>query len=105
MWGRLIAIGVPLMTFIGCGQVSVPETENVQAREDSWSLYRRSVIDNEARVYLGTFDSLEKAYDKSGPGYNQTNCEIAEDLFENQPSVIVDHWCEPTTDRKSSYAD
>lgn len=76
----------------------------VDRREDSWSLYRGSVIDVDARIYISSFDSLESSFDKSGPSYNQTNCELAHELFENQPGVVVDYWCEPMTDRTSSYA-
>jgi hypothetical protein len=88
----------------GCQVAENAVADKADIREDGWSLYRGSVIDTQARVYIATFDSLEKDYEKSGPSYNQTNCEIAENLFENQTGITVDYWCEPQTDRVSSYA-
>ena len=104
MWGRS-GLVVSVLFATACTEANSQDTFNdSHIRADSWSLYRGSVIDPDARIYMATFDSLEKSYDKSGPSYNQTNCEIAEGLFESSPGVTVEYWCEPMSDRESTYA-
>lgn len=54
---------------------------------ETYTLYRGSIVGN-MRVHMATFDAAE------GNGYNQTNCQIAADLFARQPGVSVRYWCE-----------
>ena len=55
-----------------------------------YTLYRSSATTNGAdmRIHVATFDA------ESGQRYNRTNCKIAEILFQTQPGVTVDYWCE-----------
>lgn len=59
------------------------------------TLYRNSAIDSEMRVHVATFDTNEGAY------YNSENCQIAAQLFQGQPGVVVRYWCEPGPYRQS----
>ena len=52
-----------------------------------YSLYRGSVF-GDLRIHMATFDADE------GDNYNFNNCQIAADLFQKQPGVIVPYWCE-----------
>jgi hypothetical protein len=56
---------------------------------------RNSVLDAAMRIHIATFDAAD-----SGEGYNLQNCNIAADLFQNQPGVNVRYWCEPAWYRK-----
>lgn len=57
--------------------------------KDVYTLYRTSYIGGEtARLHVATFDA------RWGHEYNQENCELARDLFHNQPGVSVKYWCE-----------
>lgn len=59
---------------------------------DDWNgvytLYRNSVMDENMRVHVATFDAND------GEKNNQGNCWIARDLFANQGGVKVRYWCE-----------
>jgi len=63
-------------------------------QEGIYTLYRGSLIGDDLRVHVATFDSM------NGNGYNQENCRIAADLFQRQPSVAVRYWCEKGSYRK-----
>ena len=54
----------------------------------SYTLYRNSVLDAGMRLHIATFDA------KDAEAYNRENCQIAADLFAQQPSVKVRYWCE-----------
>jgi len=58
------------------------------------TLYRSSVAIENARLHIATFDT---AY---GFAYNWENCQIAAELFQQQPSVKVRYWCEKGRYRK-----
>ena len=62
--------------------------------ESSYSLYRNSVMDETARIHVGTFDSSD------GDKYNQSNCDIAAKLFQQQEGVKTKFWCEKGKYRK-----
>jgi len=62
--------------------------------EGIYTLYRASVLDENMRIHVATFNA------KAGNDYNQGNCRIAEDLFQSQPRVIVKYWCEKGSYRK-----
>lgn len=75
------------------------------ATSDScWPVYRlyRTPVPGTGlpgRVHVATFDSCEHAGPDRDPitgtvGYNETNCEIARNLFQNQLGVRVTFWCE-----------
>jgi hypothetical protein len=64
-----------------------------------YTLYRTSAAGSEkegkaARIHVATFDSLD------GAEYNRENCWVAQELFQNQPGVKVQYWCEKGRYRK-----
>ncbi len=54
---------------------------------DTFTLYRSSVVGAE-RIHVASFDT------KDGTEYNEANCRLAGDLFQQQPGVKVRFWCE-----------
>jgi hypothetical protein len=52
------------------------------------TLYRSSVALENARLHIATFDAAD------GFDYNWGNCQIAAELFQQQPGVKVRYWCE-----------
>lgn len=54
----------------------------------TYTLYRDSTLAS-MRIHVATFDAAE------GDDYNQTNCQIAANLFSSQPGVSIRYWCEP----------
>lgn len=58
-----------------------------------FTLYRDSKV-GLMRIHVATFDSTD------GRDYNEENCQIARDLFQNQPFVTVKYWCEMGRYRK-----
>ncbi|CAN1520802.1 hypothetical protein MCEKH45_01098 [Methylophilaceae bacterium] len=54
----------------------------------TYTLYRNSVTDPLMRLHVATFDAND------GAGYNQGNCQIAQELFQNQEGVTTKFWCE-----------
>lgn len=58
------------------------------AHDGTFTLYRSSVLDQSARVHVSTFDAAD------GADYNRENCELASQLFQAQPGVMVRFWCE-----------
>jgi len=59
-----------------------------------YTLYRSSPLDANMRIHIATFDSSVKSYGGTQEDYNQNNCDIARDLFQNQPGVLSRFWCE-----------
>ena len=53
-----------------------------------YTLYRNSVSDENARYHVATFDADEEE------SYNHGNCEIAQQLFQSQPSIKTKFFCE-----------
>lgn len=53
-----------------------------------YTLYRNSAADRSMRLHVATFDATH------GESYNRENCIIARNLFEGQPGVTVDYWCD-----------
>jgi hypothetical protein len=53
-----------------------------------YTLYRNSVVMENARFHVATFDSTESER------YNNDNCLTARDLFQQQPGVRTSFWCE-----------
>lgn len=62
--------------------------------DETYTLYRSSVSDENARVHVATFDAVE------GNDYNSGNCDIAKDLFASQEEVKVTYWCEKGSYKK-----
>lgn len=60
----------------------------------TYTLYRSSLPDKNLRIHVATFDVKESAE------YNNENCKIAAELFENQSGVKVKYWCEKGSYKK-----
>ena len=56
-------------------------------RTPTYTLYRSSTT-GPMRIHVATFDSND------GDEYNRENCQMAMDLFQQQPGVKVRYWCE-----------
>lgn len=68
-----------LMTVVaGCDGLSTTE----------YTLYRSSLVDENLRVHVATFDASESE------GYNRDNCALAVKLFGAQSGVRTKFWCE-----------
>lgn len=74
---RPAAILIVVLLLGGCGGSDAVET-----------LYRSSILDENARIHVATFDAAEKR------AYNQENCRQAQELFQAQPGVKTRFWCE-----------
>lgn len=61
---------------------------------NTYTLYRSSLVDGINRVHVATFDA------KDGEDYNEGNCRLAAELFQQQPSVKTQFWCEKGRYRK-----
>ena len=57
------------------------------------TLYREDVTRPHVHYPIATFDAPHKTEDGRF-AYNWSNCQIARDLFANQPLVTVKYWCE-----------
>ena len=75
------------VTVLLCLSVSVVWSKEVA------TLYRSSVLGEEFRYHIATFDAKLKTKDGRFE-YNWKNCLIARDLFQNQIGVEVKYWCE-----------
>jgi len=74
---RALCVPFMLLLLTGCDESEV------------FTLYRSSVLDPTLRIHMATFDAAENS-----ATYNQENCQIAADLFSQQPEVTVRYWCE-----------
>ena len=60
----------------------------VSADDMATTLYRTSLIIENARMHVATFNA------DAGEGYNWDNCLQAAKLFQSQPDVKTYFWCE-----------
>ena len=60
----------------------------VSANDMATTLYRTSLIIENARMHVATFNA------DAGEGYNWDNCLIAAKLFQSQQDVKTYFWCE-----------
>jgi hypothetical protein len=72
-----------------CGQSFASEPPRVDVKY-VYTLYRSSAVvgGKTWRLHVATFDAVE------GAEYNRGNCEIAKRLFQAQPGITVEYWCE-----------
>lgn len=61
---------------------------------DSYTLYRNSVLDGNARYHVASFNT------RDGDKYNSENCNLAAQLFQRQPGVTTRFWCEKGSFKK-----
>lgn len=69
--------------------VASPAAAQPLPDSDVYTLYRDSVVPGIEKVHVATFDTSE------GREYNRGNCMLARDLFQRQPGVKTNFWCEP----------
>jgi len=62
--------------------------------DKSYTLYRDSIVTQNARIHVATFDAAD------GDAYNKENCETARELFTSQSGVRTKFWCEKGRFRK-----
>lgn len=55
---------------------------------ETYTLYRSSALQPNARIHVATFDADESE------AYNSENCRTAVSLFSEQPGILVRYWCE-----------
>jgi hypothetical protein len=73
-----------MLSLVGCSLLD----------DSTYTLYRSSVTDPTMRVHIATFDTNNKG------SYNQENCDLARDFFQNQQGVKVKFWCEKGSYKK-----
>ena len=78
IWHAVLSVSV-LTLLAGCIGTSEGEV---------FSLYRNSVMNENMRLHVATFDSSD------GESYNRGNCEQAKALFQAQAGVKTRFWCE-----------
>jgi len=54
----------------------------------TYTLNRNSVLDTNARYHVSSFDTSD------GDAYNNENCALAAQLFQQQPGAKTRFWCE-----------
>jgi hypothetical protein len=64
-----LCIMIAGVTLLGCGNAA------------TYTLYRNSVVLENARIHVATFDAA------AAEQYNSENCRVASDLFQQQPGV------------------
>lgn len=80
---------IRLALYVGFMAVPGATTADTQVQHPV-TLYRNSVLDSTMRIHVATFDAAEVRQ-----AYNFENCQIAAQLFREQPGVNVLYWCEP----------
>ena len=60
------------------------------------TLYRNSLVQEDARIHVATFDSSDRTPNGTSLDYNVDNCELAAELFKSQLGVNpkMRYWCE-----------
>lgn len=74
---KTIAVLIPFAFVSACG-----------GEADTYTLYRSSVLLENARLHVASFDAAD------GAKYNDENCQQAQELYQGQPGVKVKFWCE-----------
>ena len=87
---RLTAtICLTIAVFFGSVGVSAQTTKDNEIA----TLYRSSIVIENARILIATFNADKKS-DGFSFAYNWGNCQIAAKLFQNQGGVKTRFWCE-----------
>ncbi len=76
-------------TLLVCSISVVAQPSRVDSK-DVYTLYRSSAVvgGKTWRLHVATMDAAD------GAEYNRGNCEVAKKLFQSQPGVTVEYWCE-----------
>ena len=94
---KLTTICLTVAVLIGSAEVSWAQTKN---SENMATLYRDSLVIENERIHIATFNSSTKAWKGSVFSYNWENCMLAARLFQQQPSVRTRFWCEKGSYKK-----
>lgn len=80
----------PLRIAVVLVVIGLAACDRLKLTNESYTLYRNSPLDvgESMRIHVATFDT------EHGEDYNRQNCEIARELFQQQPGVIARYWCE-----------
>jgi len=82
---------VPSILFSGC----VASVSGCGVTDsNTYTLYRSSLVDGSNRIHIASFDT------KEGDRYNEENCRLAAELFQQQPGVRTRFYCEKGRYRK-----
>lgn len=78
-----------VVTLQACSISVVAQPSRVDSK-DVYTLYRSSAVvgGKTWRLHVATMDAAD------GAEYNRGNCEVAKKLFQSQPGVTVEYWCE-----------
>lgn len=88
IWALNAVVQLFGFALIGLAATSAIAEERLPNESEIYTLYRSSVAIENTRYHVATFDAVY------GHKYNFGNCQIAADLFEQQPGVRVEYWCE-----------
>jgi hypothetical protein len=83
--GRILLV----VTLQFCSISVLAQPSRVDSK-DVYTLYRSSAVvgGKTWRLHVATMDAAD------GAEYNRGNCEVAKKLFQSQPGVTVEYWCE-----------
>ncbi len=86
---RQLSLILLFVTLFGCSISVVAQPSRVDSK-DVYTLYRSSAVvgGKTWRLHVATMDAAD------GAEYNRGNCEVAKKLFQSQPGVTVEYWCE-----------
>jgi hypothetical protein len=87
-WRAAVLVAAVLAVLAGSARGACPGDET------HFRLYRSSAATQGAAIHVATFDATLQAEGGGAAEYNRGNCEIARNLFQSQPGVIVTYWCE-----------
>jgi len=68
------------------GLLFLTSCSNIKSHSET--LYRSSLLSNNSRIHIATFNTKEWVE------YNEGNCQITKSLFQNQKNVKTKFWCE-----------
>jgi hypothetical protein len=77
------------LVHIFAAAISATAPANAQEAPESYLLFRSSLVDPVARIYIASFDA------EDGESYNAENCALVADLIQRQPGTKTRFWCEP----------
>jgi len=81
------------------GHIGTCWAQNTNGNEIA-TLYRDSVMIENARIHIATFNSSIKAAGGGSFAYNWGNCMIAAKLFQSQEHTKTRFWCEKGSYKK-----
>jgi len=90
---RLISATICLTLAVLLGSVGMSWGQSKNPK-DMATLYRDSVVIENARIHIATFNSSIEEWEGTVFSYNWGNCMTAAKLFQGQSGVKTRFWCE-----------